>query len=394
MRTMMGALPIAAALALATAPAFAVSDGNYTPAKQHCAGSDDNFESDHTADPSCHNFILTVSDANGHEYFGFGTYQTPDNLPPAYLSFTELSLNVHAASVWYDNGTDGCQMFTIDTGLAGMGDPQIQQANIGVTPDPASISDPSKYKINGPVACDFTNPPAESTPSALHLYVGADDNLDAGEHDSSNTVNNGPSDGGAVQLNLDPKSLNDWIDRANNHDLPGLLTHPLPLADAGGGACADGFCVSVQTTRREEAYDPGTSGATANHGSVANYEGHQWDPETCDGPDDSAADCSDATHPGYTPATWDQVNGDPGVDPGFQFFEDPDAQDSPLTLGVIPFPKPAIYVGTCGVIIGGGPEGGMFRLPPSPPAQPGAPYVNSAGQLVVPTDCHGEHDAP
>lgn len=377
----------------AAAPALAVSDGNYSPAKQHCAGSDNNSDRPRYANPSCHNLIFSISDGGGHEYFGFGTYQTPEGVPPPYLDLSPLplSLNAHAGSFWFDDGSRGCQMFYVDTPLAGSGSPPPIDRGPNAGVDAAGLSDPTKYRVEGPIACDFANPPAEPTPRSLHLYFGADDNLDAGEHDSSDFVNNGPSDGGAIQLNLEPKSLSDWIARAENHDIPGLLTHPAPLADAGGGACADGFCLSAQSTRREEAYDPGTSGARPNGGSVADYSGRQWDPEGCDGPHDGPRYCSDATHPNYTVADWDRVNGDPGVDPGFQFYEDPDAQDSPLVFDpLMPFPKPAIYVGTCGIILGGGAKGSLYRLPPSahPPAGPA--YVNDAGQLVIPTDCHDE----
>ena len=43
----------------------------------------------------------------------------------------------------------------------------------------------------------------------MRLYLGADDNSDAGEHDSSNFVNNGPSDGGSTVLNLDLVGVSD-----------------------------------------------------------------------------------------------------------------------------------------------------------------------------------------
>ena len=63
------------------------------------------------------------------------------------------------------------------------------------------------------------------------------------------------------------------------------------------------------------------------------------------------------------------------AEPGVQFFEDPDAQASPA-LPI--YPLPAVYVGTCGIVIGGG------QLP----ALPASPLTNSAGQLVIsPTGC-------
>ena len=59
---------------------------------------------------------------------------------------------------------------------------------------------------------------------------------------------------------------------------------------------------------------------------------------------------------------------------GFQFYEDPDPQGSPATPI---YPNPGIYVGTCGVVVGGG----------ALPALPASPLTNSAGQLVISTGC-------
>jgi hypothetical protein len=228
----------------------------------------------------------------------------------------------------------------------------------------------------------------------LHLYFGADDNFDAGEHDSSNFVNNGPSDGGSIVLNLDPATLMTWMARAMAQDVPGLLTHPLPLADGGLGLCADGFCLSAQTTQRPRAYSGGTPPPSGNGQDVANYQGRQWDPYNCAGPSDGPGDCG-----GHTLDYWNNLNGDPAIEPGVQIYEDPDAQGSPA--GPV-YPIPAIYVGTCGVIIGGGalssaggaPQDQSLGFPPTAPAAPGAPYVNGAGQLVIATDCHGEQNLP
>ena len=41
------------------------------------------------------------------------------------------------------------------------------------------------------------------------------------------------------------------------------------------------------------------------------------------------------------------------------------------------YPLPALYVGTCGVVAGGG----------AAPAAPASPVTNSAGQVVVSTGC-------
>jgi hypothetical protein len=143
-----------------------------------------------------------------------------------------------------------------------------------------------------------------------------------------------------------------------------ILTHPLPVGSAGFGACADGICFTV-TTERRVAYQGGSESAPAR--DVANYGGVEWDPESCGGPDDQAEDCG-----GQPISYWHEKNGTTYVEPGIQIYEDPDPQGSPLP----PYPLPAIYVGTCGLIVGGGP----LQLPASP-------YTNDAGQIVVPTGC-------
>ena len=61
------------------------------------------------------------------------------------------------------------------------------------------------------------------------------------------------------------------------------------------------------------------------------------------------------------------------AEPGIQIYEDPDPQGSPIGPS---YPIPAFYVGTCGLIVGGG----QMTMPSSP-------FTNKAGQFVVPTGC-------
>ncbi len=161
---------------------------------------------------------------------------------------------------------------------------------------------------------------------------------------------------------ITPTSLDRWAAALGSGDAAYLLTHPLPLVLAGAGACADGICFSVQTERRTAFRGDGKGTRDA-----ADYEGHRWDPETRAGPTDTPKDCG-----GVPLMRWKRQERKVVVQPGFQFYEDPDAQASPEG----PYPLPAVYVGTCGVILGGG------------PAQvPDGPLINGAGQLVVPTGC-------
>jgi hypothetical protein len=200
------------------------------------------------------------------------------------------------------------------------------------------------------------SPLAMDPMSGGSVYLGADDNLDTGEHDSSSVLGDGPSDGGAVVLTADPAAMAAWMDAARTGDAGYLLTHPAPFLHGGTGACADGICASVQTQQ-----------ALAYQGGDADYQGQAWDPETCAGPSDTAADCG---HDGI--GFWHRHSPTTYVEPGVQVYEDPSPEASPIG----PYPLPALAVTTCGVFVGGGP----LQLPASP-------LTNRAGQLAIPTAC-------
>jgi len=311
-------LALVAVAMLGSGSAFAVSSGGYSSAKQGCSGRADNEESPKRVEKSCRNLVFSISDAK-HTYFSVGSPQVADGSSPVEALIACLDMGT---------GTKQCVKFTRN----------------GATP----------------------LPPAKGTPAdpstGIHVYFGADDNLDGGEHDSSKYINNGPSDGGAIVANLSPAAAQKWVTKLSGADSSYLLTHPLPGFDAGFGACADGFCFSV-TTQRRVAY----RGAGTGHRDVADYGGMTWDPESCSGADDDKKSCG-----GHTIAYWHERNGTAYVEPGIQVYEDPDPQGSPIG----PYPLPAIYVGTCGLIVGGA----NIQVPASP-------FTNSAGQLVVPTGC-------
>jgi hypothetical protein len=225
-----------------------------------------------------------------------------------------------------------------------------QQTADGDNPDPMALRD---FKVTSP----------SDVGSGVRVYLGADDNLDSGEHDSSDQVNQGPSDGGAIQFNVLPGSVMPWVAALSAGDVSYLLTHPIPLVDGGFGMCADGICANVQTQQRVAWQGDGKGSR-----NIADYTGKQWDPESCSGPDDKPKDCG-----GKPLRSWYAGDGTTYVEPGVTFFEDPDPQGSPIG----PYPLPALYVGTCGVIAGGG----------SAPPAPDSPITNKAGQLVIPTAC-------
>jgi hypothetical protein len=252
-----------------------------------------------------------------------------------------------------DEAEPGCQNLTVN--LRDGNDTEAFRAGLPQLKD-GEHPDPSRATVDGPQ--DGFDPT-----TADRLYLGADDNLDNGEHDGDESVADGPSDGGAVVFNVEPGSITQWVAALMAGDSQYVLTHPLPLIDAGAGSCADGICESVQTQRRT-AFDGGADGER----DVANYDGHQWDPETCSSADATEADCG----PGGLRAWYDQ-NGKAYVEPGVQVYEDPSPNASPLG----PYPLPGLYAGTCGVVAGGGPAATM----------PASPVTNGAGQVVVETGC-------
>jgi hypothetical protein len=324
------------AVLAAAGGSFGVSDGHYDYARQHCRGSDNASDKPKYTNPSCHSLWVSLSDYSGHEYLGVGPRQTADGTAP------------NTVDVWIDMGRGAQTRYWFDR--AGRHGP--------------------KY-VKGTPAKPFTG---------LRVYFGADDQLDPegfGEHDSSEHVAKGPSDGGGIEFNVSPASVKTWL--ASLSALSAFLADPVPVVSAGLGSCADGLCVSLTTARRV-AFQ---GGDPTKHRDVFNYAGVEWDPYNCAGPDDSVADCSTPAHPDWDLGDWYDTVGTTYVEPGFQFFEDPDPEGSPGVLGLIgiprddPYPLPALYVGSCGVVIGGGPA---MQVPKSS-------NTNSAGQFVLLNAC-------
>jgi len=340
---------------LAGHAAFAVSDGQYLPANQNCTGNADNSDAGNRTEAGCHNMIVFVADGTGHQYAGWGLDQTPDGTV------------VHSGEVWLDPGAGSRYTWNFD----------LTAGSVDQIPT-VTVSTPG----------DLT--------TGLHVYFGADDNLDSGEHDSSNQVSNGPSDGGGIQVNIDPAAASAWIAMLEAVDAGGLLPALVPFANGGFGACADGFCIAV-TTQRRIAFQ---GGRTDIYRDVANYEWSdgtpmQWDPYNCAGPTASPLYCSDASG-SHNLKYWYNLSGTVYTEPGIQIYEDPDPQGSPGVLSLVgldqvkqaltgngndPYPLPALYVGTCGLVFGGGASGDPTRID-------GTPLSNSAGQIVVKTACN------
>ncbi|MFN2615198.1 MAG: hypothetical protein ABR552_10340 [Actinomycetota bacterium] len=373
MRRVLAFAVCAVALAASTG-ARAVSSGYYDPGHQGCTGDAENSDHPERVEHGCYMAIVTLSDRTGHQYFGIGVRQIKDEGGEDSGGFNKMSKDL-TADVWVDLGA-GRQVVTFN-------------------------------RVAGPSTSSDEGNPSMDASSGLELYFGMDDNIDFGEHDSSEQVSNGPSDGGGIRVDVDPVAGAQWIAALQaalaTGDLSTVLTHPLPGVGVGSGACADGICFSAGT-QKERVWQ----GYAAFGRDVANYEGKQWDPHDCSGPSDSVARCDDQyvrTHntfpsgsgcdTGMTLKCWYYLDGTVYAEPGFQFYEDTDPQGSPEALALIgadelvgpePYPLPALYIGPCGLILGGGAKewnGGQTN----PLWFDDGPQINSAHQLVIETAC-------
>jgi len=384
--------------------AVAVSGGGYSPAQQDCPATADASSAGatqpngHPASVSptntvqgCHNYELNIEDGKGNRYATAGLDQLPRGYPStpglAGVGYPQSPNFPHAGCAAVNTagtggGTgaanDGCGANPKGAGAAVVIDTEHTGRN-SFTPDMGTaVPDLNALLSNG-----------------VFIYNGADDNLDAGEHDgvngcatnppdrsglpctndgSSGAVN-GPSDGGAITMFLTPNQAT---------TAPGLM-NPLPVAGGSEAACADGFCEEV-TTHQQTLYNGGggSNGKTQNR-QVANYAGKTWDPYNCSSGSQSSE--TKATCGGHTMEWWRQQEArNVTAEPGVQVYEDPDPQGSPidplyeggLTPAPLLYPIPGIYAGTCGVVAGGGPVAS---------APTGTPITNSSGQVVVATGC-------
>lgn len=256
--------------------------------------------------------------------------------------------------------------------------------------------------------------------SGGQIYFGGDDNLDSGEHDGvdgqygSGNAYNGPSDGGSLSVDWQPisgaESLSSWLDAiagvGSNSGAPlaslaPVARNPVPVANAGGGLCADGVCVQAYTNQRTIYRGGGANGQSQR--DAYNYQGKKWGPYNCNSGSVSNEQACQSPSQGGTaacPSGSNATDNSCGAnyyrqqeaskvtsEPGVMVFEDPDPQGSPALPPQL-YPIPAAYVGTCGVVAGGG----SVQAPSSPTngtAASGLLSTNQAGQVVAadPTGC-------
>lgn len=305
-------------------PAGAVSGGHYEPGRMHCSGNAEAWVNRGKAEPDCYTVVYTISDGNGHDYLVAGGHQTGSGF-------------VHQFDVWIDPGQGTSYGFTVDV------------ATQTITPNGGTPS----------------AEPAPDPTTGLTLFFGADDNLDAGEHDGAYEIGNGPSDGGGIAVSITPDAAGDWMAALTAGDIGHILASPLPIAEAGSGACADGICFPGMNAVRTTVFQGGKANARR---MAADYAGVVWPPDGCSGASAGGQSrCVDPNHPNGL-IDWFNDAGEVYLMPGISVYEDPDPQKSALD----PYPLPGFYFGSCGFILGGG--GGLIFS---------GPGTNSAGQISV-----------
>lgn len=178
----------------------------------------------------------------------------------------------------------------------------------------------------------------------LHIFFGADDNLESGEHDGIPETNcepdgstcynntdlaNGPSDGGEIRVDAAPNT----DDPLANFDFA-YFDNILRTLYVGLGACVDGICFNAGTGERQ-VYDGGQDGRV------------YLDDATADDYKDTDDYCSYDNEGNCVREVHDQQQ-DFYSRPGVNVYADPDPQDS--SLG--PFDGSTnTHVGTGGVKI-------------------------------------------
>jgi hypothetical protein len=346
---------------LAAGAAMAVSGGGYTPGQQDCPINADANDAGQPGGPpnpvpGCHAMQGNLGSENGTRYAEVGIDQLPSGYPDT-------------GGILFGVGTPGspnfphagCAAFNTNGENGGPGTGCGTGTGIGALVN-FDIYQPASTTVTPAFGTPDVQGLANAVQAGLTTYFGADDNLDAGEHDGvdglNNTLNseNGPSDGGAITTHVSPSQA----------ATAPSLSNPVPVAGASEGFCADNIC-QEGTTQRQTLYNGGPNGRSRD---AANYDGKQWDPQKCSS--GSSADeqqCGPNGMDYYRNAEAQNVYAEPGV----QIYGDPDPQSSPIG----PYPLPGYYAGTCGAVV---------TPAPGQTAPAGAP-TNSAGQVVVQTGC-------
>jgi hypothetical protein len=336
-----GAVAAAVAALTVVTAVLAVSGGGYSYQRQGCSATADRNDRPTRTEPGCHNATLQLSIGRWRAA-SVNTDQTGNNTI------------VHSGSVAVDDGRGTRRTLAVDSGQGGAGtaaqDMIAWLSGGGRGAPPALIGAPRAGVTTGPGG----RGPDVQHPTAS-IYLGADDNLDAGEHDGVNptghggrdrAVANGPSDGGALQVNLHPRGAATTPASLTQNVQPTSAHDPLRAADAGAGACADGACAGADTTRRR-LYQ---GGCRTCHDQAVYDDQHttDWRSPDCNAGSTANQDrCGRGGTSGSIAGPYYERGGYYS-DPGVFVYEDPDPQSSPA-LPV--YPICGLYAGTNGIYV-------------------------------------------
>ena len=314
---MRGTLLLATLLIVIRSSAVAMSDGNYSPEEMGCKPEGNAFDPvndpDGVHDPDagadhCQAARIAVGTDGNPNVLRIGL----DHEEPGSHGFAG-GHNPHHGTIYV--GSPGQEITTIHYGT---GVQRVLPADLplfGAGGDGALSDDHEMPELT------ITEPNADglaaidqSAPNEIHLFFGADDNLESGEHDGVPERNceddgnggltcydnvdlaNGPSDGGAVRLDLAPSAAD-----------PAYL---------GVGACVDGICFNSGTGERR-VYDGGRDGRV--YLDDATVEDYADEGDFCSY--DNEGNCVRQVH---------DAQQDFHSRPGLNLYADPDPQDSSI----------------------------------------------------------------
>jgi hypothetical protein len=323
---------------MVAAVCHAASDGNYSPADMGCTnvGNAEGPQPGHNADATpdhCQAWRVGVSTDNNDKVLRVGLFdhEEPDN------DGFNGGHNPHHGTTYVGSPGEEVLILHYGTGVQGMGGGDLSDDHNQPELEAEQTEPDNVDKID-------TEAPGEA-----HVWMGADDNLESGEHDGipekgchdpegcpdmnqdNSDLANGPSDGGEIRVDLTP----DQEAAEQNVDPDNPYTNPVPAAYAGIGACVDGICFTAGTSERQ-VYDGG-------------QDGRVYLEDAKDGTDYKDTDdyCNNNNDEGCVRTVHDQQQ-DFYSHPGITIYEDPDPQDS---SAMTPGPDRNTHVGGGGVVI-------------------------------------------
>jgi hypothetical protein len=346
-------LPVVAILvAMATTAAYAMSDGNYHANEMGCKEEGNGYDPVHKESDPEHNPDSNDGDHCQALRVGAGS-DTNDKFVRVGLDHEEPGPggfagghNPHHGTAYV--GSPGSEILQVHYGTGVTQPIPIDLLFFGPGEDGELADDHHQPELEvQQFNPDNLNAINQEQPREFHLFFGADDNLESGEHDGIPETNcepepnedvcynnldlaNGPSDGGMIRVDVTPN----WEDPGGN-----VSTNPdalLLAAYVGAGFCVDGICGNGGTSERR-VYDGGQEGRVYLDDATADDYKDTDDYCSYDNEHNCVRDVHDQQQDFYSR-------------PGVNLYADPDPQDS--SLG--PFDGSTnTHVGTGGVKIFG-----------------------------------------